>query len=129
MAITALDRTTNKVAPPFRADHVGSFLRPAYLIEAREQLHVVQGGEGGLEDRIGQGRGGWKRRICRERHGIGGDWRGLRVRSPDGTIPARAPRDQQGERADSGNAERPVEQGKPQSARERGSVAGQVRWT
>jgi 5-methyltetrahydropteroyltriglutamate--homocysteine methyltransferase len=23
--------------PPFRADHVGSFLRPAYLIEAREQ--------------------------------------------------------------------------------------------
>ena len=22
--------------PPFRADHVGSFLRPKYLIEARE---------------------------------------------------------------------------------------------
>jgi len=23
--------------PPFRADHVGSFLRPAYLLQAREQ--------------------------------------------------------------------------------------------
>ena len=23
--------------PPFRADHVGSFLRPAYLLEARER--------------------------------------------------------------------------------------------
>ena len=23
--------------PPFRADHVGSFLRPKYLIDAREQ--------------------------------------------------------------------------------------------
>ena len=25
-----------RTAPPFRADHVGSFLRPAYLLEARE---------------------------------------------------------------------------------------------
>jgi 5-methyltetrahydropteroyltriglutamate--homocysteine methyltransferase len=28
---------TLRTAPPFRADHVGSFLRPAYLLEAREQ--------------------------------------------------------------------------------------------
>jgi len=28
---------TARTAPPFRADHVGSFLRPAYLLEAREQ--------------------------------------------------------------------------------------------
>ena len=27
----------NHVAPPFRADHVGSFLRPPYLLEARER--------------------------------------------------------------------------------------------
>ncbi len=27
---------TIRTAPPFRADHVGSFLRPAYLLEARE---------------------------------------------------------------------------------------------
>ena len=27
---------TLRTAPPFRADHVGSFLRPAYLLEARE---------------------------------------------------------------------------------------------
>jgi len=26
--------------PPFRADHVGSFLRPSYLLEAREQFFV-----------------------------------------------------------------------------------------
>jgi 5-methyltetrahydropteroyltriglutamate--homocysteine methyltransferase len=26
--------------PPFRADHVGSFLRPAYLLQAREQFFV-----------------------------------------------------------------------------------------
>ena len=26
-----------RAAPPFRADHVGSFLRPGYLLEAREQ--------------------------------------------------------------------------------------------
>ncbi len=30
------DRTT----PPFRADHVGSFLRPSYLLEAREAFFV-----------------------------------------------------------------------------------------
>ncbi len=30
-------RTTTHTAPPFRADHVGSFLRPAYLLQAREQ--------------------------------------------------------------------------------------------
>ena len=28
---------TARTAPPFRADHVGSFLRPPYLIEARER--------------------------------------------------------------------------------------------
>jgi 5-methyltetrahydropteroyltriglutamate--homocysteine methyltransferase len=28
---------TLRTQPPFRADHVGSFLRPAYLLEAREQ--------------------------------------------------------------------------------------------
>src|SRR5689334_7292100 len=28
---------TRRAAPPFRADHVGSFLRPKYLLEAREQ--------------------------------------------------------------------------------------------
>ncbi|MFM7704612.1 MAG: hypothetical protein ACKO6D_06805, partial [Rubrivivax sp.] len=28
---------TLRTAPPFRADHVGSFLRPAYLLEARAQ--------------------------------------------------------------------------------------------
>jgi 5-methyltetrahydropteroyltriglutamate--homocysteine methyltransferase len=28
---------TTRLAPPFRADHVGSFLRPKYLIDAREQ--------------------------------------------------------------------------------------------
>lgn len=27
-----------RTTPPFRADHVGSFLRPAYLLEAREQF-------------------------------------------------------------------------------------------
>ena len=29
---------TARTTPPFRADHVGSFLRPAYLLEAREQF-------------------------------------------------------------------------------------------
>jgi 5-methyltetrahydropteroyltriglutamate--homocysteine methyltransferase len=28
---------TQRTTPPFRADHVGSFLRPAYLLQAREQ--------------------------------------------------------------------------------------------
>ena len=28
---------TERVTPPFRADHVGSFLRPRYLLEAREK--------------------------------------------------------------------------------------------
>ena len=28
---------TLRTSPPFRADHVGSFLRPAYLLEARDQ--------------------------------------------------------------------------------------------
>jgi 5-methyltetrahydropteroyltriglutamate--homocysteine methyltransferase len=28
---------TTRSTPPFRADHVGSFLRPAYLLQAREQ--------------------------------------------------------------------------------------------
>ena len=26
---------TTRATPPFRADHVGSFLRPRYLLEAR----------------------------------------------------------------------------------------------
>jgi 5-methyltetrahydropteroyltriglutamate--homocysteine methyltransferase len=29
---------TRRTQPPFRADHVGSFLRPSYLLEAREQF-------------------------------------------------------------------------------------------
>lgn len=29
---------TQRIHPPFRADHVGSFLRPAYLLEARDQF-------------------------------------------------------------------------------------------
>ncbi len=29
---------STRTAPPFRADHVGSFLRPQYLLEAREQF-------------------------------------------------------------------------------------------
>ena len=29
---------TQRTRPPFRADHVGSFLRPAYLLEARDQF-------------------------------------------------------------------------------------------
>jgi 5-methyltetrahydropteroyltriglutamate--homocysteine methyltransferase len=32
---------SNRTAPPFRADHVGSFLRPTYLLEARE-AHFVR---------------------------------------------------------------------------------------
>lgn len=31
---------TLRTTPPFRADHVGSFLRPKYLLEAREQFFV-----------------------------------------------------------------------------------------
>jgi 5-methyltetrahydropteroyltriglutamate--homocysteine methyltransferase len=30
-------RMTSRTTPPFRADHVGSFLRPPYLLEARER--------------------------------------------------------------------------------------------
>ena len=31
---------TARTTPPFRADHVGSFLRPKYLLDAREQFFV-----------------------------------------------------------------------------------------
>ncbi|MFT3953695.1 MAG: 5-methyltetrahydropteroyltriglutamate--homocysteine S-methyltransferase [Piscinibacter sp.] len=31
---------TARTSPPFRADHVGSFLRPQYLLEARERFFV-----------------------------------------------------------------------------------------
>ena len=31
---------TTRTTPPFRADHVGSFLRPKYLLDAREQFFV-----------------------------------------------------------------------------------------
>jgi 5-methyltetrahydropteroyltriglutamate--homocysteine methyltransferase len=31
---------TTRTAPPFRADHVGSFLRPSYLLEARDDFFV-----------------------------------------------------------------------------------------
>jgi len=31
---------TARTSPPFRADHVGSFLRPKYLLDAREQFFV-----------------------------------------------------------------------------------------
>jgi 5-methyltetrahydropteroyltriglutamate--homocysteine methyltransferase len=33
---------STRTAPPFRADHVGSFLRPAYLLEARAQRAAGQ---------------------------------------------------------------------------------------
>jgi 5-methyltetrahydropteroyltriglutamate--homocysteine methyltransferase len=33
---------TQRLTPPFRADHVGSFLRPKYLLEAREQHRLGQ---------------------------------------------------------------------------------------
>ena len=33
---------TQRTTPPFRADHVGSFLRPKYLLDAREQFFVKQ---------------------------------------------------------------------------------------
>src|SRR3990167_1552979 len=32
------DTMTLRTTPPFRADHVGSFLRPAYLLEARDRF-------------------------------------------------------------------------------------------
>jgi 5-methyltetrahydropteroyltriglutamate--homocysteine methyltransferase len=32
-----VETSSDQPGPPFRADHVGSFLRPAYLLEAREQ--------------------------------------------------------------------------------------------
>jgi 5-methyltetrahydropteroyltriglutamate--homocysteine methyltransferase len=32
-----VETSSDKSGPPFRADHVGSFLRPTYLLEAREQ--------------------------------------------------------------------------------------------
>ena len=31
---------TERSTPPFRADHVGSFLRPGYLLDARERFFV-----------------------------------------------------------------------------------------
>ena len=31
---------TQRTAPPFRADHVGSFLRPKFLLDAREQYKL-----------------------------------------------------------------------------------------
>ena len=31
---------TARTQPPFRADHVGSFLRPKYLLDAREEFFV-----------------------------------------------------------------------------------------
>ena len=31
---------TLRTTPPFRADHVGSFLRPKYLLNARDQFFV-----------------------------------------------------------------------------------------
>ena len=33
---------TERQTPPFRADHVGSFLRPSYLLQAREQYAKSQ---------------------------------------------------------------------------------------
>lgn len=35
MTTRAPENRANAVSPPFRADHVGSFLRPTYLVEAR----------------------------------------------------------------------------------------------
>ncbi len=33
---------TARTTPPFRADHVGSFLRPKYLLDARDQFFNQQ---------------------------------------------------------------------------------------
>jgi 5-methyltetrahydropteroyltriglutamate--homocysteine methyltransferase len=39
--LTALEEAAmQRTTPPFRADHVGSFLRPAYLLEARSQARA-----------------------------------------------------------------------------------------
>jgi 5-methyltetrahydropteroyltriglutamate--homocysteine methyltransferase len=37
---TAARSTPSRTVPPFRADHVGSFLRPAALLEARNRFHA-----------------------------------------------------------------------------------------
>ena len=49
---------SNRSTPPFRADHVGSFLRPKYLLEAREQKAKGEISAG----RAAQGRGQGDRR-------------------------------------------------------------------
>ena len=41
---------TARAHPPFRADHVGSFLRPAYLLEARRQFAAGEIGKVPLRD-------------------------------------------------------------------------------
>jgi hypothetical protein len=41
------DARSHKIAPPFRADQVGSYLRPKRLLEAREKI--------GLAGRAGPG--------------------------------------------------------------------------
>src|SRR4026208_123905 len=36
--VTAAPQAGVRTTPPFRADHVGSFLRPKFLLDAREQF-------------------------------------------------------------------------------------------
>jgi 5-methyltetrahydropteroyltriglutamate--homocysteine methyltransferase len=38
MSNSGSSSASNRAAPPFRADHVGSFLRPQQLLAAREQF-------------------------------------------------------------------------------------------
>ena len=47
-------KMTHRAKPPFRADHVGSFLRPAALLEARAKRKK---GEIGAEQRRRASRG------------------------------------------------------------------------
>jgi len=44
MSTTTIDKSPVSVrnTPPFRADHVGSFLRPKFLLDAREQFRAAQ---------------------------------------------------------------------------------------
>src|SRR6478735_1280883 len=38
--MSTAERATARTEPPFRADHVGSFLRPKFLLDAREQFRT-----------------------------------------------------------------------------------------
>ena len=47
-AATTATRAPARTTPPFRADHVGSFLRPRFLLDAREQYRTGDIGAGEL---------------------------------------------------------------------------------